>query len=253
MFCPTRHELIKDEVMEITDLIKKAHDELLASSDLEHDESLCEICSKAQSSPGGNVSDKTFTKEEVEAQVAAALAPLQAQLDELLEAKSGNELEEKIAEAKKELEEQIAALQTELDAAKIAQAAAETKATEAESQYADLTTYLEATQAEADAAAELEAKKAERVEAVKEAASFDDEYLAANADRWASMDEELFTATLEDYKGLVAKAGTPAPKKETVLPSGTVLETASADGAKTSALSHIAELREVGYDPRKSY
>lgn len=236
--------------MELTDLIKKAHDDLLASSDLEHDESVCEICT-AQNSPGGSVSDKTFTKEEVDAQVAAALAPLQAQLDELLEAKEGADLDAKIADAKKELEEQIAALQGELDAAKIAQTAAESKVEEAEAKYTDLTTYLEGLKAEADAAAELDAKKTERVEAVKEAAAFDDDYLEANAERWAKMDDELFTATLEDYKGLVAKAG--GKKPESKLPSGTALETASSDGNEKSALSYIAELREGGYDPRKSY
>jgi len=239
--------------MKLTDLIKKAHDDLIESSSVEHDEELCDIC-QAQSDdfPGGNVSGVTFTKEEVDAKVDAAIAPLKAQLDELTVAQSEAVLEEKIAAAKVELEAQIAALQATLDEAKIAQAAAEEAATVAEAQYADLTKLLEDTAAKAEADAALEVKKTERVEAVKEAASFDDAYLTANADRWASMDDAIFTATLEDYKGLVAKAGS-GKTPESKIPSTTALETASSDENAKSVLSTIGELREVGFDPRKSY
>jgi Tfp pilus assembly protein PilX len=238
--------------MKLTDLIKKAHDDLIESSSVEHDEELCDIC-QAQSDdfPGGNVSGETFTKEEVDAKVDAATATLQAQLDELSAAQSVAKIDEAVAAAKVELEEQIAALQSTLDEAKIAQAAAESAATAAETQFADLTKYLEDTATAAEAEAALEAKKTERVEAVKEAASFDDDYLTANADRWASMDDDIFTATLEDYKGLVAKSGGKTP--ESKIPSTTAFETASSDENAKSVLSTIGELRDVGIDPRKSY
>jgi chromosome segregation ATPase len=236
--------------IEVTELIKEMHNNLIESSGLEHDEAKCEIClASSEDSPGGTVSD-TFTKEEVDAKVAEALAPLQAKLDELEAEKSESAIDAKVAEAKKEAEEQIAAVQKELDEAKIAQSAAEEQVAAAQKSLTDTIAYLEAEKEAAEAAEAIEAKKAERVESVKEAASFDEEYLTANAERWAKMDEELFTATLEEYKVLSAKAG---KKTESKLPNSTVLETASQENGETSKLGVLAELRSVGFDARRKY
>lgn len=231
-------------------LIKDMHDSVIQSSGLEHNAEECEICSASLEALGGTVSGETFTKEQVDAKLAEALAPLQAKLDELESEKNEAAVDEKIAEAQKAADEKVVAIQADLDAAKIAQAAAEQERDAAQKSLTDTLSYLESEKEAAEAAAEAESKKAERVEAVKEAAAFDDDYLQANAERWSKMDEELFTATLEEYKVLSAKAG---KKTESKIPSSTKLETASEQNGEKSNLGALAELRDAGYDARRAY
>jgi hypothetical protein len=231
-------------------LIKEMHNSVIESSGIEHDAEKCEICLASLEALGGTVSGETFTTEQVEAKLAEALAPLQAELDTLKAEKNEAAVDERVAEAQKAADEKVAAIEADLDAAKIAQAAAEEQLAAAQKSLTDTISYLESEKEAAEAAEAAESKKAERVEAVKEAASFDDEYLEANADRWSKMDEELFTATLEEYKVLSVKAG---KKIESKIPTTTKLETASEQHGEKSHLSALGELRDAGFDARRAY
>lgn len=236
----------------LQELIAKAHDEVLQQNpETPHDESTCDICiAMADDDPQGGrtVSGETFTKADLDAAVAEAIAPFVARVQELEAADHEAEVDAKVAAAKAEVETQLAEVQIKLDEAQIKLQAAEEKATAAEAQAETVQKAWDDEKAAVEAAEALEAKKEERVAEVKEVASFDDDYLTANAERWANMEDDIFKATLEDYKTVAAKAGKSAG---TTIPTRTVLETASRDGGGKSALGRMTEMYAAGYDPRR--
>lgn len=176
--------------------LKEQHDELLKNKpeDVSHDEASCLFCNSAQE--GGDM--KTYTEDEFNAAVREAVAPFKAELDQLRTELAQDEIEAKIATAVAEAEEKVGQLQAELDKAEL-------RASDAEKEKSDLIAFLESEARAVAEAAELETKKSARREAIKEVASFSDEYVDANIDRWVSMDEELFTAMLEDWKSVSTK------------------------------------------------
>lgn len=227
---------------------KELHDRWLEQKPeaASHDETTCPYCAPVKPAPTGGtgdpMSDKTFSKEEVDAAVAAAVAPLQARMADLEAEKSAEEIQTQIDEAKAEVESQLAEVQKELDL-KTAEADA------AKQELEDVKAYLTAeVEAQAEAAAK-EARKADRIEKVKEAASYSDEYVATHADRWAAWDDEEFAGFLSDLKATGVKPN-EKPPVDTALNMGG--ENASLNGGgEKSALSGLREVVKAGFDPRR--
>lgn len=234
--------------------LQSLHDKMLDEMPerAQHDSAECPFCNPQNSTEtGGNMSETSFTKDEVQAQVAAAVAEATRSISEELESfkasQEAAEVEARIAEAKAELEERVSGLQAELDAKVI-------EAETAKNAHAELVALLEAEEARvAEEAAAAERRDA-RVAAVSEAASFSEDYIAANADRWASLDDEIFEALIADYKAVAEKASA-STAGATKIPATTAL-VASRDeatgGSNSSAVKALSELRRTkGFDPRE--
>lgn len=228
--------------------LKRMHDLALAEKPegAEHDKVACPICTDTastdrpdQATGGENV--ETFTKEQHEQALAEALKPLQDEIASLKAAQADDAVKEAVAAAKAESAEEIARLTGELDAAQIEK-----------NEFEAFKTELAELEAAEQAAAEREGRKAERIEKVKEVAKFDDDQIAAKADRWADMDEADFASLVEDYKLVAEKAaavsGTTTGNGESAM-SGTSPESETAGLQSDSALGFIGQARESGYVP----
>lgn len=182
--------------------MQQLHDALMAQrpAGASHDEN-CPLCAARNSGApeGGNV--ETYTAEEVEAVVAEATASLTARLAAMETAATESAVEARIAAFKAEAEAEIAEVRTQLDTAVLeaGQARGELDATVA---------YLhEVAESEVQRAASA-ARKDERVSRVREVASFPDEYLDANADRFAAMSDEDFENRIAEWASLTSKTVT---------------------------------------------
>lgn len=227
--------------------LKQQHDELLKQmpESATHDAEACPFCNPDtthnNSDGGGDM--KTYTEEEFTAAVKEAVAPLQAAAQaEVSELQA--ELDAlKAAAAQSEVEGQIAEVQAELDKAKVELA-------DAIKRYDDLVAYLDS---EAQAAAEKaaqDARKGDRLAAVKEVApGLDDDYIERRIDAWVAMDDETFESMLEDWKAVptAAKAeGDPTDlARETAM--STVRDTEKTSG---SAAADVFRARNQGVDVR---
>lgn len=223
--------------------LKSLHDAWLREkpADGAHDSKSCLLCqpsdggSSEHKSEGGAVvagEEKTYTKVDIDAAVAAALAPVMAQLDELQSAAATSAVDAKIADAVAAalapIEAELAEAKTKLDAAA---ADLDNKVVEAqvEKDRADgIVAWLEAEAETQTVEQALAARKAERVEQAKTSAGFTDEQLAegdpTRADRFAAMDDEAWATQVDSWTAMRASAGsgyTPLPK--------TTALTASAD------------------------
>lgn len=191
------------------------------------------------------MSDKTFTDQEVQALVTAAVAEatkdLSKELDDVKASQTVSEFESKVAQAQADADAKVEEIQAQLDAKVIEAEAAKTA-------FEELTTFLTTESARIDAEAAASARSEERVKAVAEAATFPDEYLTANTDRWASMDDAAFESLLADYKSMGEK--TAAGDKG--IPKGTALQATretKGNGAASAAIE-VMRLRGTGSDPR---
>lgn len=187
----------------------------------------------------------TFTAEDVQAAVdkavATATSALQAKVTELETSQQKSEMDAAIEAAKAEAQAVIDDLQAKLDAAVI-------EATQAKTEKEALEQSIAAKEAEAEEAKIREGRRDERLTKLKDEAGFPEEYIKENADRFVAMDDEEFTARLEEYKALVAKAGAGS----STIPSQTAL-VASRQTTSTkpgSALREVLDLRRSGIDPR---
>lgn len=188
----------------------------------------------------------TITEADVQAAVdkavADAVGPLQTELARFREDAGTAEIETQIAEAKAPLETQVAELQTELDAKVL-------EATAAQTELDELKAFLDEAATTAAAAAETAGRVEARKTEVAAVATFPEEYVTANAERWAAMDDSAFETYLEDLKIVAAKSNGDR------VPTGTAL-TASREGAGSTngtvsaGLAAVRELRESGIDPR---
>jgi fibronectin type 3 domain-containing protein len=232
--------------------LKELHDQLLENtpSGVEHDAADCPLCADhndgASSSSEGGVMSKTYSQDELDAAVAAAVKPLEDTLQDLKAGVEQSEIEQRHAKEKAELESKISEIQAQLDSAVL-------KAAEAEKQHTELVAFLEAEQAKADAAAEIARRREDRLAVVKQVASFPDEYMEANADRWAALADEDFAALTEDWKAIASKpAGDESDDNSDQMPAGQTAMVASrndeSDGK--SAVRDIFDLTLSGVDPR---
>ena len=122
------------------------------------------------------------------------------------------------------------------------------EAEKAKNDHAELVSLLEQAQADAERAAEIAARKDERLAKVREVASFPEEYLTANSDRWAAMGDEDFEVLVADYAAVSAKK----VEGEGVIPVETAMnnerETASIKNDKLSATKAVMTSALKGVD-----
>lgn len=225
--------------------LKSLHDRMLAEQpeDALHVASTCPLCTPSVETASANLNGglvaepKTYTQEEHDA-LAAVVSALQAQVAELTAAGESSAMDAKIAAAVAQVEAQVTELQSQLDAAVLeAQAAKDERDT--------TIAYLTGERDAAEAASALSARRDERIAKVKEAASFPDEYLESNADRFAAMSDEDFEKALEDWKVIA-----PAPKPaSSVIPAATAM-TAARSTDTPSVLAEVLNLRFQGIDVR---
>lgn len=225
--------------------LRQLHDELLARqpSNAAHDSAVCPFCLNTETDEshlGGDIEVSTFTQEELDAAVAEALTPLQEALKALKDSQQESEIDARIAAAKAELESRITDLQGELDSSVL-------KTTEAERQYQELVDFLANEQSAQEAAAQMAERKESRLSIVKEVASFPDEYLVANADRWSQLDDEGFEALVSDWKAISTARGTGS--ETTSLPKVTSMNASRSEDSK-SVLAEVLGWNNQGLDPR---
>ena len=231
--------------------IQDIHDKLIAEKPEEatHDAEACPICNlnldhstyvEDISIGGGDM--KTYTEEEFTAAVIEAVTPLQAAAEARI---SEIQAELEVAQAdkaKSEVDVQVADMQTELDKAEI-------RVADAEKRYDDVVAYFEAeAQAVIDAAA-IEARKEERLAAVKNATSLSDEVIEARLDRWIAMEDDAFTEMLEDWKTV----STSSRETETVIediPLETAMSNIRDEDHSGSLAADVLSARGHGIDVR---
>lgn len=185
----------------------------------------------------------TFTQEQVDAAIAAAIAPLQDRVGELQKAAQETEVGKAVSEASAALQEQIDALQAQLDEATVRATAAEQAKTEVE------TFWAEAIKAETEKA-EREGRKAERIEKAKAAGVLTEDYITANADRFAEWTDDEFAARLDEWSQVASLAKGDGSGE---IPGSTGFQAAReiASAASTgSNLTLVRELRQGRNDPR---
>ncbi len=216
--------------------LRERHDFLLENipEGSSHDKAGCPICLSKESPVS------TYTEDELRVAVDSAVADLRTELESLRASQEAQQIDERIstavAEAKTPLETQISELQAKLDAA-VLEAEAEKIKAEA----------LEQEKIDAALAAEIEDRKSDRLEQVKAVAQFPEEYLTENADRFAAMSDEDFTARLDEYKQIAAKAPvTGLPATTRVLAARQTASTPE----PTSVVRELFEMLQSGADPR---
>lgn len=187
---------------------------------------------------------KTYTEDELTAAVNEAVAPVkEAAASELAELKV--ELDElRAAKAADEIQDEVATIQAQLDKTEL-------RASEAEARVTEILGYFEGLAAEAEAAAALEAAKAERLTAISEAASFSDEYVASNIDRWVALSEEDFAALLEDWKAVQAASKASLENAElSEIPQETAMSHTRTEDGPASAAPSVWKAARRGTDIR---
>lgn len=232
---------------------KELHDRLLKvmPDDFTHDPGACLLCSVTEADlaslndettpVGGDMSDKTYSQEELDAAkveaIAEAVKPLEDKINDFESSQEQAQVDARIAEVREELETQTTELQAQLDSAN-AEAGA------AKQSHEELVQYLEAAEAEKVALAELAERKEERLAIVKEHANFTDEYIEANADRWAAMDQADFDANVEDWKAIDLKKPEGDEENNSTVPTATAM-VASRSDADTGNKSGMDAVRDV--------
>lgn len=239
---------LRVDLLRMGNPLKGLHDKLLADKPdgAAHNEDACPLCALESfdndegitfddQPEGGSMSEntKTYTEDELKAAVDKAVADatteLTAKLSELENSHQQSEIDKAVAAAKAQSGESIKELQSKLDAA-VLEAQTEKQARE------ELETSIATEKQAAQEAAELEARMTERLEKVKEVASFPDDYLNENADRWARMSDEEFEKTVADWKVIAAKSVSDIPKV-----------TAMTASREESGTNNQSALKDLGY------
>lgn len=230
------------------DVISQLHNKLLESmpDGANHPED-CPICNAgdgAELHPGGVMS--TFTQEELDAAVEAAITALKSEVADLQRKLEKSDAEDAFASEKAELETQIAELQVKLDAAVL-------EATAAKTEYAGLVSYLEAQVSEQAEEEARKQKKADRIAKMR-AYAFTDEQVEERADRWAAMDDEQFESYLADLEAIGNKKSEDDSSKDEAsdskIPADTAMNNKSEkkmDGK--AAMREVLSLKSRGIDP----
>lgn len=180
------------------DELIKAHDDLLANmpEGASHDKTECPVCNPSViKDPDERGEVDTFTQEQLDAAVKAALAPLEAKLQTLEEAAAAGEIDALVTAAKAEGDAKASELQDKLDAAEL-------KATNAEQLLADSLAWIQAVVDEGEKAEKAEAVKETRIQILKDQTSFSDEKIAERIDEWAKLSDEAFEERLTEWKEL---------------------------------------------------
>lgn len=210
---------------------KEIHDKLLEQMPEGASHEPCSYCLMSTESPeGGTRVDKTYTEEDLQTAVAEATAELAAKVAAMESAAQESEVAAAISAVKAEAAAEIEELRSNLDNAVLAAQAAKN----------ELDTYkadIEAIAAAETLATEVAARREERLAQVKEAASFPDEYLEANADRYAAMSDEDFAERLQEFAAI-----SPAKSGDDKIPSTTALTAARDETNDKSGMGLIKEV-----------
>jgi len=228
--------------------MKIAHDELLAQmpEGASHDDADCLFCidtaslGELESPPREVRMTAIYSEEDLAAKLADAVAPLQAQIDELTASQAAAEADERVTALEAAKNAEIAELNAKLDSAVL-------EAEAAKQETASILDYFNELHAAAEAEAETARLRDERLAIVAEVASFPDAYVTDNADRWAAMPAESFEALVNDWKAIApAKA---ASEDLTEIPDVTVAVSSRDESlGSTSPLSTVFDLTLQGVD-----
>lgn len=218
---------------------RSIHDALLEGKpeDVSHDTSSCAFCSPSDVAstecPEGvnkltevTVNTPLYNQEQADALVAAAVT------------KAEQAAAEKLAEA-------TASLTTELETVKAEMASLQTARDEDQISLAatkEQVASLEGEIARRDEDIAKVARTDERLSKVAEVASFTAEYVAANTERWVSMDEDSFASLLTAYADMASqiKPVEPEVKVETTeIPEETAMSNERKETIKVSAKSAL--------------
>jgi hypothetical protein len=211
------------------------HDRMLAEKpdDAEHDVANCKFCSNE----GGDMS-KTYTEDEVRAAIEEALAPVQAELETIRASEAEEAVAAKVAEAVSEKDEEISQLHGTIDTLTL-------RAEKADADYDGVIAWLEGEKTAAEEAAAIAARKDERLASVKEVASFADDYLEANTDRWVALDDAAFASLLEDWKAVAASKPNVADEANEEISTEIPVATAIEASRKNEGGDKWSDFREV--------
>lgn len=218
------------------------HDELLRQmpQGATHDAELCPVCARDQHDDAEVAAVKTYSEDELQAEVARAVAeatgPLSAQLAELQGKETKASVDAAVAAAVEEHQARITELEAQLDAAVI-------KANEVTEQHDQLVTFLAETAAETERQTLVAARRSERVAQVAEVTNFSEEDLEKRADRWADMDDAEFAEALADLRATTeaAKAALVASGDKTpTTPTATAMTAAA---VSTGNAGRVAAIR----------
>ena len=210
-----------------------------------HDVASCPFCSgttTVELALEGGAVDKTYTEDELKAAIAEATKELETKVAELSAADEQAKIDAAVSEAVAAKEDRIKELEASLDSAVL-----ETQ--KAKDEYEAIVAFLKETEEAAAREAEVAARREERLAKVAEVASFPEEYVAANADRWANLSNEDFEALVADWAAIAPKKETSTVSEETEVPSTAAIETASRQ-APVSAVRDVLSLTLRGIDPR---
>jgi hypothetical protein len=233
------------------DELRQAHDELLKNKPdtAVHDETDCIFCNEEFNSEGGG-DMKTFTEDELNAAVEAAIEPVQAELNELKNAQAQGEVDTRVAEANAEADRRVAEVQTQLDEAMVQKGAAE-------KELSDTVDFLVAEEAAKREAAEIAARTDERKVSIEELAVFEADYVEANMERWLALEDEDFAALVEDWKTIASSKASESEGEEsetTPIPDSAMNSTRdSAGSSKTDDFSDILGARKAGVNIHNIY
>lgn len=224
--------------------LKATHDELLAKMpEGSHEAETCVFCNDTFNSENDQPTErgdmKNYTEDEFNAAVSAALAPIQAELEELKASQALEEVNVLVAQAKDEADTRVAEIQAELDAALGEAAVAKQELTDA----------LSFLQAEADAAAEaelFESRKEERLAEIAKVAKFDQKTLDENIDRWASKSDEDFADLLAGWATAKATSASTETSGSIDLIPETSMSSTRTEGAGASTFSDLLGARRKG-------
>jgi hypothetical protein len=233
---------------------KAIHDVLMANmpDDAVHDAKTCVVCSVEPE--GGKVPDgKTYTAEEMQAALDVATTPLLQELARFQSAESTAAIDDAVGAVRAELEVRIDELQAELDLTVLGKQAAI-------DEFANFKADKEAKEKEDEDAKGWDAKKAARTKDAIEIASFPEDYVAANADRWTALTDEVWEerkaewAAIAPISGSADRLGASIPKT-TALGSLTAAretgQTRTNTTTKHRALMHdVMSGMQQGFDPR---
>ena len=186
------------------------------------------------------MSGKTYSEDELKAAIEEATAPLAALVVQLQAAAQESEVEGRIVAVKAEADAEIEELRAQLDAAVLVREAAA-------NELAEFKSGLEELAAAAEQAALLESRREGRLARVREVASFSDDYIEANADRWVALNDEDFEARCAEWASLVPSKGDSIPKHTAL----TAAREASTDRSGMGAIREVLSLRNEHVDPRK--
>lgn len=234
-----------------TSEFRRVHDELLRQmpNGASHDPELCPVCAPTHQAEVAAV--KTYTEDELRAEVdratAEATGSLRARLAELEGKEAQASVEAAVAAATEEANTKVAELEARLDAAVLA-------ANEATERHDATLSYLAEMAAAEEAKAAAAARRGGRMAQVAEVAKFTDAQLEERADRWAAMDDDEFASVLADYRAIAAAAAevtTAHGDTNSTPPAQTAMVAAAPapTGSRTSAIQGALALRRTAVAP----